>query len=110
MRTEFLCFFFCIESYIWNQGEVGWRKGALSTPLPMVVCSTDRSRALVSVLVLPCVALWFVLRGGLFCVLPCVVLFLCFSVLLALRLPRLGSVGRGANLSTFRTFVRFAFV
>ena len=28
-----------------------------------------------------------------FCVLPCDVLFLCFSVLLALRLPRLGRMG-----------------
>ena len=35
-------------------------------------------------------ALWFILRGDLFYVLPCVILFLCFSVLLALRLPRLG--------------------
>ena len=29
------------------------------------------------------------LLGDLFCVSPCVILFLCFSVLLALRLPRL---------------------
>ena len=35
-------------------------------------------------------ALWFILRGDLFYVLPCVILFLYFSVLLALRLPRLG--------------------
>ena len=33
------------------------------------------------------VALWFILRGDLFYILPCVILFLCFSVLLALRLP-----------------------
>ena len=43
-----------------------------------------------SVLVLLFVALWFILRGDLFYVLPRVILFLCFSVLLALRLPRLG--------------------
>ena len=36
------------------------------------------------------VALWFILGGALFYVLPCVILFLCLSVLLALRLPRLG--------------------
>ena len=43
------------------------------------------------VLVLLFVALWFILRGDLFYVLPCVViLFLCFSVILALWLPRLG--------------------
>ena len=53
-------------------------------------CSTDRSKAVASVLVLLFVVLCFTLRGDLFYVLPCVVLFLCFSVLLALRLPRLG--------------------
>ena len=41
-------------------------------------------------LVLLLVALWFVLRSDLLCVFPCVILFLCFSVLLVLRLPRLG--------------------
>ena len=35
-------------------------------------------------------ALWFILRGDLLYVFPCVILFLCFSVLLVLRLPRLG--------------------
>ena len=55
-----------------------------------MVYSTDRSKAVVPVLVLLFVALWFILRGDLFYVLPCVILFLCFSVLLALRLPRLG--------------------
>ena len=35
-------------------------------------------------------ALWFILRGDLLYVLPCAILFLGFSVLLALRLPRLG--------------------
>ena len=46
-------------------------------------------KAVVPVLVLLFVALWFILRGDLFYVLPCVILFLCFSVLLGLRLPRL---------------------
>ena len=63
-------------------------------PPPPVVYTTDRSKAVVPVLVLLftalCFALWFILRGDLFYVLPCVILFLCFSVLLALRLPRLG--------------------
>ena len=40
-------------------------------------------------------------------VLPCVILFLCFSVLLALRLPRLG---KRELISAFRTFVRFGLV
>ena len=55
-----------------------------------MVYSTDRYKAVVAVLVLLFVALWFILRGDLFYVLPCVILFLCFSDLLALRLPRLG--------------------
>ena len=61
-------------------------KSALNPP---VVCSTDRSKAVVPVLVLLFVALWLILRGDLLYVFPCVILFLCFSVLLVLRLPRL---------------------
>ena len=57
---------------------------------PMVVYSTDRSKAVVPVLVLFFLALWFILRGDLLYVFPCVILFLCVSVLLVLRLPRLG--------------------
>ena len=49
-----------------------------------------RSKAVVPVLVLLFGALCFILRGDLLHVLPCAILFLCFSVLLALRLPRLG--------------------
>ena len=51
-------------------------KSALKPP---VVCSTDRSKAVVPVLVLRFVALWIILRGDLFYVLPCVMLFLCFQ-------------------------------
>ena len=50
-------------------------------------------------LVLLFVALWFILRGDLLYVFPCVILFLCFSVLLVLRLPRLGL--ERTNLSAF---------
>ena len=57
---------------------------------PLVVYSTDHSKVVVPVLVLLFVALWFILRGDLFYGLPCAILFLCFSVLLALRLPSLG--------------------
>ena len=53
----------------------------------------DRSRVVVLVLVLLFVALWFVLWGGLLCVFPCVILFVCFSVLLVLQLLRLGKRG-----------------
>ena len=73
-----------------------------------MIYSTDRSKSVVPVLVLHFVALWFMLRGNLFYVLPCVILVLCFSVLLALWLPRLGR--ERANLSVFRTFVRFVLV
>ena len=68
-------------------------KSALTTPLSPpapVVYSTDRSKAVVPVLVLLFGALWFILRGDLLYVLSCVILFLCFSALLTLRLPRLG--------------------
>ena len=87
MRTEFLFFYFCIKSSIGTQVKLASCKSALN---PAVVYSIDRSKALVPVLVLLFVALWFILRGDLFYVLPCVILFLCFSVLLALRLPCLG--------------------
>ena len=84
MRSEFLC----ISVLTVASGprvKLASCKSAL-TPSNPVVYSTDHSK----VLVLLFVALWFILRGGSFCVLPCVILFLYFSVLLALRLPRLG--------------------
>ena len=86
MRTEFLCI---SVSRVASGPRVRLAscKSALN---PTVVYSNDRSKAVVSVLVLLFVALWFILRGDMFYVLPCVILFLCFSVLLALRLPRLG--------------------
>ena len=83
MRTEFLCI---SVLRVASGPKVAGRKSALN---PTVVFSTDRSKALVPVLVLLFVALLFILRGDLFYVLPCVILFLCFSVLLALQLPRL---------------------
>ena len=61
-----------------------------TTTTTTVVYSTDRSEAVVPVLVLLFVALWCILRGDLLYVFPCVILFLCFSVLLVLRLPHLG--------------------
>ena len=48
-------------------------KSALTPP---VVCSTDRSKAVVPVLVLLFVALWFILRGDLLYVFPYVILVL----------------------------------
>ena len=76
-----------IKSGIRTEGEVGGCKSGLNPP---VVYSADRSKAVVPVLDLLFDALWFIQRGDLLYSLPCAILFLCFSVLLALRLPRLG--------------------
>ena len=69
MRTEFLC--------------ISILRVASEPRVKLASCksgySTDRSKAVVPVLLF--VALWFILRGDLFFVLPCVILFLCFSVL-----------------------------
>ena len=93
MRIEFLCIS-VLRVASGPRVKLASCKSALTTapipPTPTVVYSTDRSKAVVPGLVLLFVALWFILRGDLFYVLLCVILFLCFSVLLALRLPRLG--------------------
>ena len=86
MRTEFLCIS-VLRVASGPRVKLFSCKSALN---PAVVYSTDRSKVVVSVFLLLFVALWLILRGDLFYVLPCVILFLCFSVLLALRLPRLG--------------------
>ena len=75
MRTEFLCVS-VLRVASGPRVELAGCRGALSPP---VVYSTDRSRAVVPVLVLLFVALWFILRGDLLYVFPCVILFLCFS-------------------------------
>ena len=86
MRTEFLCIS-VLRVASGPRVKLASCKSALNSP---VVYSTGRSKAVVPELVLLFGALWFILRGDLFYVLPCAILFLCFSVLLALRLPRLG--------------------
>ena len=86
MRTEFLCIS-VLRVASGPRVKLASCKSALNPP---VVCSTDRSKAVVPVLVLLFIALWFILRGNLLYVFPCVILFLCFSVLLVLQLPRLG--------------------
>ena len=61
-------------------------------------------------LVLLFVALWFILRGDLFYVLSCVILFLCFFVFFfspfSIAITSLGE--ERPNLSAFRTLNRFA--
>ena len=104
MRTKFLCVS-VIRVASGPRVKLATCKSALN---PTVVYSTDRSKAVVPVLVLLFVALWFILRGDLLYVFPCVILFLCFSVLLVLRFASLGE--ERANLSAFRTFARFVLV
>ena len=78
------------------------------TPAPSpVVCSTDRSKVVVPVLVLLFVAFWFILRGDLFC------LDLCYFVLVVFCPFSIAITSRGeerTNLSAFRMFARFALV
>ena len=86
IRTEFLCIS-VLRVASGPRVKLASCKSALN---PTVVYSTDRSKAVVLVLTLLFGALWFILRSDLLYVSPCAILFLCFSVLLALRLPRLG--------------------
>ena len=78
----------------------------------MAYC-TGRSKAIVPMLILLFVALWLILRGDLFYVLPCVILLLCvffFFFLSPLNIAiTLLREGR-ANLGAFCTFVRFGLV
>ena len=73
-----------------------------------MVYSTDRSKAVVPVLVLRFVALWFILRGDLFYVLLLCHFVLVFFSPFSIAITSLGE--ERANLSAFRTFVRFVLV
>ena len=71
--------------------------------------STDRSKAVVPVLVLVLlfVSLWFILRGDFFC------LTLCYFVLVLFSPFSIATTSLGvkrANLSVFRSFVRFVLI
>ena len=70
--------------------------------------STDRSKMVVPVFSLLFVALWFILRGDLFYVLPCVILFLCFFSPFRIAITLLGEEIN--KISAFRTFVQFVLV
>ena len=72
---------------------------------PPKVYSTDRSKAVVKVLVLLFVALWFILRGD--CLSVCHFVLVIFSPF-SIAITSLGE--QRANLSAFRTFVRFVLV
>ena len=60
MQTERFMYF-CIKKYIETQGEVCRQLKIFLRP--PVVYTTDRSKAVVLVVFLFCVALWFILRG-----------------------------------------------
>ena len=68
MRTEFLCFSVLRVA----SGPKVKLASCKSTLNPPVVYSTDRSKAMVPVLVLLFVALWFILRGYLLLFCSCV--------------------------------------
>ena len=71
MRTEFLCVS-VLRVASGPRVKLASCKSALKPP---VIYSTDRSKAVVPVLVLLLVALWFILRGDFLYVFPCVILF-----------------------------------
>ena len=102
MRTEFLC----ISVFRVASGprvKLTSRKSALNPP---VVCSTDRSKAVVPVLVLLFVALWFFsTRRFVVCLSMCHFVLVFFSPF-SIAITSLGE--ERANLSAFRTFVRYA--
>ena len=100
MRTEFSCIS-VLRVASGPRVKLASCKGALNPP---VVCSSDRSKAVVPVLVLLFVALWFILRGDVLYVFPCCVFFSPFSI----AITSLGE--ERANLSAFHTFVRFVLV
>ena len=75
MRTEFLCIS-VLRIASGPRVKLASCKSALNRP---VVCSTDRSKAVVPVLVLLFVALWFILRGDLLYVFPFVILSYVFQ-------------------------------
>ena len=111
MRTEF---FLCISVLRVVSGprlKLASCKSDLTPPPPpppTVVYFAVRSKAAVPVLVLLFVALWFILRGDMFYILPCVILFSCVFSPYSTVITSLGE--ERANLSAFPTFVRFVFV
>ena len=75
MRTKFLCISI-LRVALGPRVKLASCKSALN---PLMVYSTDRSKAVVPVLVLLLVALWFILRGDLLYVFPCDILFCVFQ-------------------------------
>ena len=101
MQTEFFMHF-CIQNYIGTRGEVCRQKIIFKPP---VVYATDHSKAVVPVLFLFCVALWFILWGASCLFLPCS-LSSCFFSPFSIVITSLK--GEGAGLCASRAFVYFA--
>ena len=104
MRTEFLCIS-VLRVASGPRVKLASCKSALNPP---VVCSTDRSKAVVPVLVLLFVALWCILRSDLLYVFTVCHFVLVFFSPFSIAITSLGE--ERANLSAFRTFVRFVLV
>ena len=91
----------CIKKYDGTQGEV-CQQLKIFLP-PTVVYATYRSKAVVPVLFLFCVALWFILRSAsCFKVFPCS-LSSCFFISFSIVIASLGE--EGAGLCASRAFV-----
>ena len=104
MRTEFLCIS-VLRVASGPRVKLASCKSALNPP---VVCSTDRSKAVVPMLVLLCVALWFIsTRRFVVCLSVCHFVLVFFSPF-SIAITSLGE--KRANLSAFRTLVRFVLV
>ena len=101
MRTDVLCFS-VLRVTSGPRVNLAGRKKALNSS---VVYSTDRSKAVVPVLVLLFVALFY----EAICFMSCLVLFgSCFFSPFSIAITSLGE--ERASLGAFRTFVRFALV
>ena len=103
MRTEFLCIS-VLRVASGPRVKLASCKSALN---PLVVYSTDRSKAVVPVLVLLFVALWFILQDNFVCLSVCHFVLVFFSPF-SVAITSLGE--ERANLSAFRMFVRFVLV
>ena len=103
MRTDFLCVS-VLRVASGPRVKLASCKSALNPP---VVYSTDRSKAVVPVLVLLFDALWFILRGDLYVFSVCHFVLVFFSPF-SIAITSLGE--ERVNLGGFRTFVRFVLV
>ena len=96
MRTKFLCIS-VLRVASGPRVKLASCKSALNHP---VVYFTDRSKAVVPMLVLLFDALWFIVRGDLLYFLPCAILFLSLFSPFSIAITSLGE--ERANLSAFR--------